>query len=73
METPLPLNETLIEYSKAVPWQMIEERKRTFNEAVKALAVSGATTAIPFRRALPKRPNSTSAPPLLTRPPSRVT
>ncbi len=48
METPLPSNETLIEYSKAVPWQMIEERKRTFNEAVKALAVSGATTAIPL-------------------------
>jgi len=48
MEMPLPSNETLIEYSSAVPWQMIEERKRIFNDAVKTLAESGATTAIPL-------------------------
>lgn len=48
METPLPSNDTLIEYSSAVPWQMIEERKRTFNDAVSALAQSGHTGALPL-------------------------
>lgn len=48
METPLPSNETLIEYSSAVPWQLIEERKRTFNEALKSLSASGHTGPIPL-------------------------
>ena len=48
MEMPLPSNDTLIEYSSAVPWQLIEERKRTFNDAVKALAQSGHTGALPL-------------------------
>lgn len=48
MEMPLPSNDTLIEYSSAVPWQMIEERKRTFNEAVRALAQNGHDGALPL-------------------------
>lgn len=42
MELPLPSNETLVEYSESIPWQMIEDRKRAFNDAVKALADSGS-------------------------------
>lgn len=37
MDTPLPSNETLIEFSNAVPWQKIEDQRRAFNAAIKDL------------------------------------
>lgn len=49
METPLPSNETLLAYSAAVPWQVVEEHKRTFNEAVKSLVARGYTGDIPLK------------------------
>ncbi|MBC7812281.1 MAG: hypothetical protein H7175_14090, partial [Burkholderiales bacterium] len=32
--TPLPTNETLIEFSTAVPWREMEQQKRQFNKAL---------------------------------------
>lgn len=37
MDTPLPSNETLIEFSNAVPWQKIEDQRRAFNAVIKDL------------------------------------
>lgn len=37
MDTPLPSNETLIAYSQALPWQLIEDSRRAFNAAIAAL------------------------------------
>ncbi len=48
MDSPLPSNETLIEYSAAVPWQTIEDTKRTFNEAIRELASSGHDDLLPL-------------------------
>jgi hypothetical protein len=49
METlPLPSNETLLAFSAAVPWQHIEDMKRTFNAAVKSLASHGYEGALPL-------------------------
>lgn len=48
MDTPLPSNETLIEFSSAIPWQKIEEQKRKFNDAVKDLASSGTNEYLPL-------------------------
>lgn len=48
MSTPLPSNETLLEFSQAIPWQRIEETKRTFNEAVRTMAGEGHTGALPL-------------------------
>jgi hypothetical protein len=41
MHTPLPSNETLIQFSSAIPWQLIEDQKRKFNEVIKRIAASG--------------------------------
>ena len=30
MDTPLPSNETLLEFSSAIPWQKIEEQTKGF-------------------------------------------
>ena len=35
---PLPTNDTLLEFSEALPWQVIEQQKRQFNKALKELA-----------------------------------
>jgi hypothetical protein len=48
MQTPLPSNETLIEFSSAIPWQMIEDQKRRFNEVLKAIATSGEDGELPL-------------------------
>jgi len=48
MSTPLPSNETLLDFSQAIPWQKIEETKRTFNEAVRTLAAQGEAGALPL-------------------------
>jgi len=48
MDSPLPSNETLLEYSAAVPWQIIEDTKRTFNEAVRELSVNGHDDLLPL-------------------------
>lgn len=48
MVSPLPSNETLLEFSQALPWQKIEETKRTFNEAVRTMANEGYADALPL-------------------------
>jgi hypothetical protein len=48
MQTPLPSNETLVEFSSAVPWQTIEEHKRRFNEVVKSIAAGGEDGELPL-------------------------
>ncbi len=48
--SPLPSNETLIEYSQAVPWQTVEDQKRRFNDAVKDLASSGTNEYLPLEQ-----------------------
>jgi len=40
MDTPLPSNETLVEFSSAVPWQEVERQKRLFNEKLQDLIQS---------------------------------
>lgn len=49
METvsPLPSNETLIEFSNAIPWHDIEDQKRIFNEAVRELSASSHDDLLP--------------------------
>ncbi|MBC8100810.1 MAG: hypothetical protein H7Y11_15325, partial [Armatimonadetes bacterium] len=46
--SPLPSNETLVAFSAAVPWQMIEDHKRKFNEVLKQLTLSEDDTALPL-------------------------
>lgn len=48
METPLPSNETLIEFSSAVPWHLIEDQKRRFNDAIKKITDSGQDGELPL-------------------------
>jgi hypothetical protein len=48
MDTPLPSNEKLLEFSSAIPWQKIEDQKRKFNDAVKDLASSGMNEYLPL-------------------------
>jgi hypothetical protein len=48
MSTPLPSNDTLLDFSQAVPWQKIEDTKRTFNEAVRTMAGEGHSSALPL-------------------------
>lgn len=48
METPLPSNETLIEYSNAVPWQKIEDQRRIFNETLKTLSAPERDGELPL-------------------------
>lgn len=48
MITPLPSNETLLDFSQAIPWQKIEDTKRTFNEAVRTMAAQGEAGALPL-------------------------
>lgn len=48
MQTPLPSNQKLVEFSSQIPWQSIEEQKILFNEAVKKLAASGHDGELPL-------------------------
>ncbi len=48
MDTLLPSNERLIEYSNAVPWEHIEESKRNFNAAVTQLAQDSVNGEFPL-------------------------
>lgn len=45
---PLPTNETLLEFSAAIPWQEIERQKRIFNEIVRELASQGYDDELPL-------------------------
>lgn len=40
-DNPLPNNDTLLEFSEAIPWHVIEDKKIRFNDKLKALANSG--------------------------------
>lgn len=48
MSSQLPSNETLVEYSKKVPWQQIEAQKRKFNETLKHLAENATNGELPL-------------------------
>lgn len=48
METLLPSNQDLIEFSEAVPWEQIEDRKRLFNERLAGLATRPAEGELPL-------------------------
>lgn len=48
MQTPLPSNETLIEFSEAVPWQVIDEQKKRFNDVIRQIADSKDESALPL-------------------------
>jgi hypothetical protein len=48
MESPLPSNELLLEFSASIPWRDIEQQKRKFNQAVKKLAADDTTETLPL-------------------------
>jgi len=48
MDTPLPSNETLLEYSQAVPWQDMERRKRRFNQVIESIATDPHDEPLPL-------------------------
>ena len=48
MDTPLPSNEDLIEFSTAVPWDVIEQQKRRFYKALPQLAENGQSNTLPL-------------------------
>lgn len=48
METLLPSNQTLIEFSQAVPWQQLEDQKRKFNELLRELAAHSTQDTFPL-------------------------
>jgi hypothetical protein len=48
MQTPLPTNETLIEFSNAIPWQVIDDQKRRFNDIVRQIAASKDDSSLPL-------------------------
>lgn len=50
MDTALPSNQTILEFSAAVPWQEIERQKRKFGEALKALTADKGMTTLPLER-----------------------
>lgn len=37
MQTPLPSNKSLTDFSDAIPWQYVEDKKRKFNQVVREL------------------------------------
>lgn len=47
MDNPLPKNKTLLEFSEAIPWHVVEDKKVRFNEKLKSVAESG-TEDIPL-------------------------
>ena len=48
MDTPLPSNNALEEFSAAVPWQDIERRKRRFNQVVEAVSTDPNDEPLPL-------------------------
>jgi len=48
MSTPLPSNEDIVAYSRAVPWKHIEQAKRRFNDALKQLASTEQGSTVPL-------------------------
>ncbi len=48
MDSPLPSNDDLVAYSRALAWDAVEARKRRFNEALKALAASDQADTLPL-------------------------
>jgi|FLYN01.1.fsa_nt_gi hypothetical protein len=48
MDTLLPSNQTLEEYSAAVPWQDIERRKRRFNQVIESIATDPNDEPLPL-------------------------
>jgi hypothetical protein len=50
MDTPLPTNQQLLEYSAAVPWQEIERQKRKFNDEMKQVAADDSIAILPLER-----------------------
>lgn len=50
MDSPLPSNDHLLQHSQAVPWQDIENQKRKFNLAIKALVNSGHDGPLPLEQ-----------------------
>lgn len=50
MDTPLPSNEQLLEYSAAIPWQDIEQQKRKFNQAISALVARSPNEKLPLEQ-----------------------
>lgn len=48
METPLPSNQTLKEFSAAVPWQDMERRKRRFNQVIESIATDPNDEPLPL-------------------------
>ncbi len=50
MDTPLPSNQQLLDFSAAVPWQDIERQKRKFNEEIKKIAEDSSVQTLPLER-----------------------
>lgn len=48
MDTPLPSNDVLLEYSAALPWQEIERHKRLFADALKTLTSDSHLDELPL-------------------------
>lgn len=48
MDTPLPSNETLLAYSKDIPWQRIEQQRRLFNQAYAQLSQTQTEDVLPL-------------------------
>ncbi len=48
MDTPLPSNQTLIDFARDVPWQEIERQKRLFNQKLQELANQSSDTQYPL-------------------------
>jgi hypothetical protein len=48
IESPLPSNKELLEFSASVPWQEIEAQKRKFNQALKDVAAFDYNQSLPL-------------------------
>lgn len=48
MQSPLPSNQELLEFSQSIPWQDIEQQKRKFNQAIKTIAANPDQTTLPL-------------------------
>jgi len=50
MDTPLPSNDDIKQFSQAVPWDQLEDQKRRFNKALKSLVDEGTEGILPLER-----------------------
>lgn len=48
MDTPLPSNEQLLEYSALMPWREVEQQKRKFNQAISRLSAAAPDETLPL-------------------------